>query len=44
MKMNVDNDVNAVFEKNSIVQVEQILSKTRKDIEKKKEDLRIMVG
>ena len=42
--MTAENDVDAIFEKHTVAEVEESLSKTRLDIEKKKEDLRIMVG
>ncbi|RXG73248.1 Conserved oligomeric Golgi complex subunit 1 [Armadillidium vulgare] len=44
MTMTPDNDVNAIFEKHSVKEIEDILKKMRSDIERKKEDLRIMVG
>ena len=37
-------DIDAIFEKNSVAGVQDHLKKLRNDIEKKKEDLRIMVG
>ncbi|XP_069997624.1 conserved oligomeric Golgi complex subunit 1-like [Penaeus vannamei] len=39
-----EDDVTLLFERHTVVQVEDILKKTRSDIEKKKEDLRVMVG
>lgn len=42
--MTTDNDVTALFEQNAVAQIQEMLNKTRNDIEKKKEDLRIMVG
>ncbi|CAL4093033.1 unnamed protein product, partial [Meganyctiphanes norvegica] len=42
--MTTDNDVTTLFEQNSVAQVQEMLKKTRNNIEKKKEDLRIMVG
>lgn len=42
--MTADNDINVIFEKNTIKEIEDLLSKMRNDIERKREDLRIMVG
>ena len=42
--MTVDNDVTTLFEQNTVTQVQELLSETRNDIEKKKKDLREMVG
>ncbi|XP_042883132.1 conserved oligomeric Golgi complex subunit 1-like [Penaeus japonicus] len=39
-----EDDVTLLFERHTVVQVQDILKKTRSDIEKKKEDLRVMVG
>ncbi|KAK7076327.1 hypothetical protein SK128_000859 [Halocaridina rubra] len=39
-----DDDVTLLFENNSVAQVREVLTKTRNDIERKKEDLRVMVG
>ena len=44
MTMTVDNDVTTLFEQNTVTQVQELLSETRNDIEKKKKDLREMVG
>ena len=37
-------DTNVLFEKFTIAEIQGIEKKTRSDIEKKKEDLRLMVG
>ena len=42
--MSTDDDVTLLFETNTVSQVQDILSRTRNDIERKKEDLRVMVG
>ena len=39
-----DYNIDSMFEKLTIPEVEQKLVKIKSDIEKKKEDLRIMVG
>lgn len=39
-----EDEVTLLFEQNSVTQVQEILNKTRNDIERKKEDLRVMVG
>ncbi|KAK4321749.1 hypothetical protein Pmani_007487 [Petrolisthes manimaculis] len=43
-KMANEDEVTLLFEQNSVTQVQDILNKTRNDIERKKEDLRVMVG
>ena len=40
----VETDISALFSKHTIEEVRQIEQKTRLDIERKKEDLRQMVG
>lgn len=40
----VEADISALFSKHSVEEVRQIEQKTRLDIERKKEDLRQMVG
>ncbi|XP_068241902.1 conserved oligomeric Golgi complex subunit 1-like [Palaemon carinicauda] len=42
--MSHDDEVTLLFENNTVPQVQEILTKTRNNIERKKEDLRIMVG
>lgn len=39
-----EDGVTLLFEQHSVAQVQEILNKTRADIECKKEDLRVMVG
>ncbi|XP_042227965.1 conserved oligomeric Golgi complex subunit 1-like isoform X2 [Homarus americanus] len=39
-----EDEVTLLFERHSVAQVQEILRKTRNDIECKKEDLRVMVG
>ncbi|XP_012934565.1 conserved oligomeric Golgi complex subunit 1 isoform X1 [Aplysia californica] len=39
-----DTDANSLFEKHTIEEIRDLEKKTRSDIEKKKEDLRVMVG
>ncbi|MPC59864.1 Conserved oligomeric Golgi complex subunit 1 [Portunus trituberculatus] len=43
-KMASEDEVTLLFEQHSITQVQELLNKTRADIECKKEDLRVMVG
>lgn len=39
-----DDEVTLLFEHHPVVEVQEILRKTRSNIECKKEDLRVMVG
>ena len=43
-KMASEDEVTLLFEQHAVAQVQELLNKTRADIECKKEDLRVMVG
>ncbi|XP_076063902.1 conserved oligomeric Golgi complex subunit 1 isoform X2 [Oratosquilla oratoria] len=44
VEMATESDVTLIFEQHPVAEVQKLLNKTRTDIERKKEELRIMVG